>query len=161
VEDQQVNPSEHAEQPGKAPVAMRQLEIGEQARHPGVMDSVAIAAGLLGQGAGQPRFADSAWPSNQQIAVLGDPAAGGELLEQRLVEAPGGPEVDVLDTGLAVTQAGGAQPALEALVAAIGGLAVEQQRQPFGVIQLPGAILRLQLEEGLGHAVELQASQLV
>ena len=38
---------------------------------------------------------------------------------------------------------------------------VEQQRQPFGVIQILGSVLRLQVDEGVGHAVELQRSQLV
>ena len=43
----------------------------------------------------------------------------------------------------------------------LGRLAVEQQRQPFGVVEILGAVLRLQLGEGVGHAVELQRSQLV
>ena len=35
----------------------------------------------------------------QQIAVLGDPVAGGELEEQRAVEPAGDLIVDVLDAG--------------------------------------------------------------
>ena len=60
-----------------------------------------------------------------------------------------------------VAQLRGAQPALEALRAAVGRLAVEQQRQPFGVAQIPGRVLRLQFDEGVGHAVELEGLQLV
>jgi hypothetical protein len=83
------------------------------------------------------------------------------LLEQRLVEPTRGSVVDVLDRRLAVTQPGAAQPALEALGVAGCRLAVEQERQPFGVRQIGGIILSLKLDEGVGHAVELEGSQLV
>ena len=93
--------------------------------------------------------------------MIGDPAARRELLEQRLVEPARRAVVDVLDGRLAVTQLRAAQPALEALGVAVGRLAVEQQRQPLGVIQVLGSVLRLQLSEGVGHAVELERSELV
>ena len=64
------------------------------------------------------------------------------MLEQRFVEPARRAVVDVLDGGLAVTQSGGAQSGLEAPGAAIGSLAVEQQRQPFGVRQIAGLLLR-------------------
>ena len=60
-----------------------------------------------------------------------------------------------------MSQLGAAQPALEPRSVALGGLAVEQQRQPFGVRQITRGVLRLQFDEGLGHAVELERSQLV
>ena len=100
-------------------------------------------------------------PCDEQVAVIGDPAARRELLEQRLVEPARRAVVDVLDGRLAVTQLRAAQPALEALGVAVGRLAVEQQRQPLGVIQVLGSVLRLQLSEGVGHAVELERSELV
>ena len=65
--------------------------------------------------------------------MLGDPFAGRELLEQRLVEPSWRAVVDVLDGRLAVAQLGAAQPDLKAPGVAIGRLAIEQQRQPFGV----------------------------
>jgi hypothetical protein len=37
---------------------------------------------------------------------------------------------------------------VEAAGAAIGGLAVEQQRQPFGVREIAGLLLRFELDEG-------------
>jgi len=80
--------------------------------------------------------------------VLDDPAAGGELLEQSFVEPARRTVVDVLDRRLAVTQLGAAQAALEALGVAVGCLTVEQQRQPFGMIQILGSVLRLQVAEG-------------
>jgi hypothetical protein len=92
---------------------------------------------------------------------LGDPAAGRQLLEQCLVEPPRRSEVDVLDGGLAVTQPGGVQSGLEALRVAIGCFAVEQERQPFGVREITALLLRLEFEEGLRHAVELECSELI
>jgi hypothetical protein len=93
--------------------------------------------------------------------VISDPAAGGQLLEQRLVEPARRAVVDVLGRGLTVTQPGGAQPGLQAPGVAIGSLAVEQQGQPFGVGEIAHVLLRFELDEGLRHAVELERSQLV
>ena len=55
-----------------------------------------------------------------------------------------------------MAQLGAAQPDLEAPGVAIGRLAIEQQRQPFGVREIARLVLRLQLDEGVGHAVELE-----
>jgi hypothetical protein len=60
-----------------------------------------------------------------------------------------------------VTQPGGAQSGLEAPGVATGGFAVEQHGQPFGVRQITCLLLRLQLDEGLRHAVELERSELI
>ncbi len=87
--------------------------------------------------------------------MLGDPAAGGELLEQRLVELSRRAIVDVLDPRLAVAQPGRLEPAVGTLGIAVCRLAVEQQRQPFGVTEVLGAVLGLQLGERVRHAVEL------
>src|SRR5215472_11885137 len=93
--------------------------------------------------------------------MLGDPAAGGQLLEQRLVEPPWRAVVDIFDRGLAVTQPSGTQPGLEAPGVAIGGLAVEQQRQPFGVRETAGLLLGLEFDESLRHAVDVERSELL
>src|SRR5882757_11548336 len=93
--------------------------------------------------------------------MLGNPAAGGQLLEESFVETAWGAVIDVLDRRLAVAQLRIAQPAFEPLRAAMGRLAIEQQRQPFGRCEIPGSVLRLQFNKGLGHAVEPQGSQQV
>ena len=93
--------------------------------------------------------------------MLGDPAAGGELLEQRLVEPARRAVVDVLDRRLAVAQPGARSRLWKRWVVRLRRLAIEQQRQPFGVREILGRVLRLQLDEGVGHAVELERSQLV
>src|SRR6476659_8878808 len=44
IEHEKINLHQHAEQPREAAVAMGEIEIGEQARHTGVVDRVAVAA---------------------------------------------------------------------------------------------------------------------
>jgi hypothetical protein len=132
-----------SKEPSEAAGAVRQLEVGEQPWHAGVMHGEAVAAGLLPQRAGQPRLADPARAGDEQIAMFGDPAAGGELLEQRLVELARRAVVDILDRRLAVPQPGGAQAALEAPCRAMGCLTVEQHRQPLGLAEVLGTVLGL------------------
>ena len=97
--------------------------------------------------------------------MLGDPAAGGQLAGTAPCRRSARRAVVdiVLDRRLAVPQPSGAQSGLEAPGAAIGGLAVEQQRQPcdLGVREIADLLLRFEFDEGLRHAVELERSQLV
>ena len=65
--------------------------------------------------------------------MLGDPFAGRELLEQRLVESSRCSVVDVLNGGLGVAELGAAQPAFKAFGIAMGHLAIKQQCEPFSV----------------------------
>src|SRR5437879_846561 len=62
--------------------------------------------------------------------MLGNPAAGGQLLEESFVETARAAVIDVLDRRLAVAQLRIAQPAFEPLRAAMGRLAIDHQRQP-------------------------------
>ena len=106
VEDQEVGSSEGAEEAGKAAVAAAKLEFGEQPWQTLVEDGAVLSAGHLAEGAGEPAFADTARSDDNQVALLGDPYAGGELRKQGPVEASGGAVVDILDGGLAVAQLG-------------------------------------------------------
>ena len=80
----------------------------------------------------RPRLTQSAFPSNEKIAFFGNPAAGRKLLEESSVELALGAVIDVLNRGLAVAQARGAQTDLCALGRAVGDLPVEQEREPAG-----------------------------
>src|SRR5215470_16319531 len=108
----------------EAAIPVGEFELCEEARHARVIRAVALAAGPLSKGAGQPGFAESALSANEKIALLGDPLAGRELLEERFIELALGAIVDVLDRSLAKAQARGAQPDLRAFACAIGGLAI-------------------------------------
>ena len=82
-----------------------------------------------------------------------DPAAGGEFLEQRAIEAARGAVVDVLDRSL-MAQPGIAQASEQASVTPIADLLIEQQGEPFGMGERGGLSGCFDLSEGLGHAVE-------
>ena len=96
IEDQQIGLGKRAEQTREAAVSVGQFEIGKEARHTCIMHRIAVTAGSLRQRAAEPRLADTARSGDQQIAMLGNPAAGGQLLEQRLVEPSGGTIVNFL-----------------------------------------------------------------
>jgi len=89
-----------------------------------------------------------------------DPLAPGELEEQGSVETAWGAVVDILDAG-GLAQFGGAGPALEALLPAQCRLLVEQQRQPFRMIEASGLRMIRKVLEPLGHAVQAEVMQLV
>ena len=52
-----------------------------------------------------------------------------------------------------------AQPCGELAVGALGGLALEQEGEPFGVVELSGGLVGLQLGEGAGHAGESELDE--
>ena len=89
-----------------------------------------------------------------------EPLAGGDLLEQPPIEAPGSGEVDVLEAGLDQAQLGGTQPCLEAAILALGSFAIEQQAEPVGVLEGLRFGLVAELLEGCGHAGEAELSEL-
>ena len=73
----------------------------------------------MSQRAGQPTLSDAAGAGDDEVAPGPDPVAGGELEEQRAVEATMAAVVDILDAGR-VAQAGGPCAGLEALLPAGG-----------------------------------------
>jgi hypothetical protein len=89
-----------------------------------------------------------------------DPVTLDEPLEKRSVHPSIGPIVDILGNGV-VPQAGVAQARTQTPVLTPDGLSIEQQGQPVGVAQTGGFIVVGQVGEGLGHALEAEAVELV
>jgi hypothetical protein len=87
-----------------------------------------------------------------------DPRAAGELEEQATIETAGRAEVDILDAGL-MAQTCCPGTGLEPLLPAQRHLPLEQERQPFGMLQRLGLRLDLEIVEGLGHAVQAEAGE--
>jgi hypothetical protein len=94
------------------------------------------------------------------VAVFADPIAGGKLQEQRSVETARGAVIDILDAR-SMAQLGGPGTGLEAFLAPECGLALQQEREPFGVIEGGGLGMSGQFAEALGHAVEAEFVQQV
>mgnify|MGYP007001784879 CR=1 FL=1 len=92
--------------------------------------------------------------------TLSDPVAGGELEEQRAVEAALGTEIGILDLRV-MAQSGGAGTSLEALLAPQRGFMIEQDCEPFAMIEGAGFRLGGEILEALGHAVQAEFAQYV
>jgi hypothetical protein len=99
----------------------------------------------VAEGTGKPTFADAGWSAQDQIVVRVDPLAAGELVEQCPIEAAGGPVIVVAQSGIT-------QPGSQALVAAMGDLAIDEQAKPIGMGQRRAVTGGFDLGEGLGHA---------
>ena len=123
-----------------------------------VGDRAIVAARLVAERAGNPVLADTGRADDQQVLLAVDPVAGGQLVEQRAVEAARRPQIDVLDDGL-LPQGGEPQAGDQPLVLALGRLAVEQQRQPLLEGQRRDVGLSALIIERLGHAGQPEGEQ--
>ena len=120
---------------------------GKPAPSGGLGDLFKDGFGGAQQGGGLEQLLDTAKELMNTLNQLKDLIQGGEVPDlggespvagaggaggMGGAEAAGGAVVDVLRCGL-VAELGGAEPGGESLVVTVHGLAVEQQRQPFGV----------------------------
>jgi hypothetical protein len=138
IQNKQPHPAERPHQACEASVATGQTEIGEQPGDALIEHGMIVSAGLVAEGAGEPGFSDAGRTDNDQILLLLDPAAQGKLLEQRAVETAIGTIVDALD-GSTVAQPRVTKTRGETPVMAVGQFAIQQQSQPFGVIEFTTA----------------------
>lgn len=87
-----------------------------------------LAAGGLGQGAGEPCIADSGCAGNQEIVVSPDPLAGGKVCQQRVVDGASGFGIQVFQGGI-LPQSGTLEPAGKLAVLPLQELRVHEQSQ--------------------------------
>ena len=93
--------------------------------------------------------------------MLGDPAAGGELADEGLVELAARGEVDGLDARLAELELGLVQRADEPLVLAGEPLGLDEEGEAFvegEAGEISGVLL---VGPGLGHGQELEGLELL
>jgi hypothetical protein len=130
VENEQLHAAERALDARIATVAAAEREICEQLGNALIEHRAIVATGFVTEGRGEPAFADAGWPAQDQVLVRIDPAALGELLEQRAIETARRTVIDVFDSGL-MAQPGVAQAGVHSPVTSVTGLPVEQQSEPF------------------------------
>jgi hypothetical protein len=109
----------------------------------------------LTERAGEEALADAAWAGEQQVASGADPVARAELEEQAAVEAARGLIVDVLETRV-MAETGSFGPVLKPLLTPEGDLLIEQQAEPFSMIERAGFGLSVETLEAPGHAGEAE-----
>ena len=98
---------------------------------------------------------------DDQASFVGDPLAGEQALEQRLVEAAPRPVIDIFRASAHMAQPGRAHAGLEALGFSACDFAINQQTKPFGVAEIGGTILGLKLREGFDHTVQPHGLQVI
>ncbi|OWK35365.1 hypothetical protein PSOLE_46950 [Pseudomonas oleovorans subsp. oleovorans] len=139
---------------------MGQTQFFQQTWQAQVAHAVALPAGLVGQGAGQPGFTDTGGAADDQVEAVAQPLTTAQLQDQRLIQSARAAVVDVFEAGV-VLEPGLAQAAAQALVIAFGQLAVDQQAEAFfeaQAVDVRGFQLFIQRLE---HAVQAQGLQLV
>ena len=85
VENQKLDTGEGLEEAYIAPIATCERKCVEQARYAIIEHRSIVTACLVCERAGKPTFSGASFAGNQEVLSPGDPVAGRELGEQRLV----------------------------------------------------------------------------
>ena len=133
-------------------VAAGDVQLVEEPRGPHAVGGVAGAAGALGEGLGEPGLADAGGADQEQVAMLGDPGAGGRGSGPARLSRPRRGLCQSMSSSeawrrrLAVPQA----PAQLALLA-VGPLGVDEQAEAVLEAELGELGIAELALEGLGH----------
>ncbi len=76
---------------------MREREVGKEARQPAIDHAVPLATGLLPERTGQKGLADAGGAGDQDVVVLDDPAADGELPDHGAIQATARRVVEIFE----------------------------------------------------------------
>ena len=131
IEDEHVDAGKAGEEPRVGAIGAGERQLVEQARDAAVQGPLALATGLLCERAREVRLPDPGGSGDDDVVVLLDPGAGGELAHHGAIELPAGRVVEILDAGVREPQLRLVQRAAEALVLAVDPLGIHQQREPF------------------------------
>ncbi len=115
----------------------------------------------MGQGTPDEALPDPGGPDQDHVVVLGDPAAGGELADDGLVELAAGRVVDRLKARLRELELGFLEGPDEASVLPGAPLGLDEQAEAF--VEGEGSEISLLLLRGpgRGHGVELEGLQVL
>ena len=75
------------------------LQFPEQLRGVVIEHAMAVATGLMAQGARQIRLARTGWPGDQTVVMAANPIRAAQLIDLRPFEAAGMAVVNVLERG--------------------------------------------------------------
>ena len=101
----------------------------EEAGGAAIAGAIALAARLMGQGTGDEALPDARGPDQDHVVVLGDPATGGELADDGLVELTAGRVVDGLNARLRKLELGFLERTDEASVLSGGPLGLDEEAE--------------------------------
>ena len=155
VQDQQVGLGITRHQFGEAAVAVGQAQFLQQAWQAQVAHAVAVAAGLVGQRAGEPGFAYAGWAADDQVQAVAQPLAAAQLQDQRLVQPARAAVIDVFQAGV-MAQPRCFEASGQAGVFALGQLAIDHQTEAFVEAEIMDIGRCVLLAQRLDHAVQAQ-----
>ena len=115
----------------------------------------------MGEGAPDERLAGAGGADHQQILVLLDPVAGGELPHERFVQLTARRIVDRFHAGLRELELGFLQRASEPLVFPRAPLRLDEKAEAFVEGEGRDISLALLVVPGGGHGAELERVQLL
>jgi hypothetical protein len=142
-------------------VAAGDVEVVKEPGRAHAVGGVAGATGPLGKGLPEPRLADAGRPDDEQVAMLRDPCARREGVDERFVEAPApAVPVDVFERGLS-PQIRGLQAASEFPLLAGRPLGIDEQADAIFEAEVGELGFAQLVLEGVGHRREPQPGQLV
>ena len=128
VDGEHVQLGESGQQPRIGAITATDDEFVEQSGRADVRGREALAAGVLDEGRGEPRLADTRRAGDQEIVMLADPRARAETEHHLAGKSPRGREVNVLEAG-GIPELGVAQPLREAPLLARRPLVLDQEAE--------------------------------
>ena len=159
VDEEESSLGDFLKQAREAAVCLGQGEAAEEFGCIEVDRPVALPTRLVCQGAGHKGLAASSGACDDDVLVVGDPVAGGEMLYLGTPESPAVPEVEVLDGG-GLFQPGVCQPGCQGPVLLPYPLAFDQHGEAFLEAELGNSGTGPLLLVGFGHAVEFHLIEL-
>ena len=159
VEHEHVDAREAREDMRVAPVGVRQPKLVKEPRHPTVEHTIALTTGLLAEGTGEIRLADAGGTRDEHVVMLGDPAAGGELADERAFEPAARTRVEVLETGLRDAQLGLFQPAGQRAIVAKEMLGIDEHAEALVETERGGGRVLVLGQIRVGHRPQAQGAE--
>ena len=99
IEDQELDPGEGIKELGVGAVGVGESGLVQEAGGALVADIEVVATGGVGQSASQESLTHAGWAKDEDVEVLADPLALGQLENEAPVKATRGREVEVFDSG--------------------------------------------------------------
>jgi hypothetical protein len=128
-------------------------EILEEARETDVEGREAHSTCLVCEGAGEIGFTHACRACDDDVLSVSDPVAVGKVQDQRLIDAPGGFEVDILDAGIEF-ESGILKESFHFSLFQPGPLLIDEEREALIEREvIDGGMVEL-FFESLSHAVE-------
>ena len=129
IQDEEVGARETRQHRRIGAVAMREGELGKEARDTAVDHAMPVPARLLAQRARQKRFADAGRSCDEDVLMFDDPSTRRELAHQRPIQLPAA-VIDVFDTRVTHFEFGFGEATAERPILSSELLGIDEHAEP-------------------------------